>query len=104
MVRFRQDGINQSATFRTKAECQVWVTNLEIDLSNKKLGKIPDKTFADLLGKYLDEVADTKDGGHWERIRIKKILGQGKEPEPDPITKINLQDFGVDHCAQWRRL
>jgi len=105
-VRIRLDGIDKSETFRTKAEASVWAAQQEVERSNTKLGRIPDKLFADLLIRYRDEVSVTKDGSRWERLRIAVLLGEplasGLVRDPDPLAKVRLPDLGPEHFADWR--
>lgn len=93
-VRVRTNGIDKSESFRTKAECLAWAAQREAEVSNQKLGRIPDNTFAEMLRKYIKEVAESKGGSRWELIRLKAILGDDLYDdtvrEADPITKVNL--------------
>nr|SPS04983.1 putative integrase/recombinase HI_1572 [Candidatus Nitrotoga fabula] len=105
-VRIRVDGIDKSETFRTKAEGSAWAAQQEVERSNTKLGRIPDKLFSDLLIRYRDEVSVTKDGNRWERLRIAVLLGEslasGLIRTPDPLAKVRLPDLGPEHFADWR--
>lgn len=105
-VRIRVDGIDKSETFRTKAEASAWAAQQEVERSNNKLGRIPDKLFADLLIRYRDEVSVAKDGSRWEILRIAVLLGEplasGLVRDPDPLAKVRLPDLGPEHFANWR--
>lgn len=105
-VRIRVDGIDKSETFRTKAEASAWAAQQEAERSNTKLGRIPDKLFADLLVRYRDEVSVAKDGSRWEKLRIAVLLGEplasGLDRNADPLAKVRLPDLGPEHFADWR--
>lgn len=58
----KKNGQRVSKTFATKAEASLWAASAEVELSNAQAGKIPDKTFADLLDRYEREVSPTKRG------------------------------------------
>lgn len=105
-VRIRVDGTDKSETFRTKAEASAWAALQEVERSNNKLGRIPDKLFADLLIRYRDEVSVAKDGSRWEILRIAVLLGEplasGLVRDSDPLAKVHLSDLGPEHFANWR--
>jgi hypothetical protein len=46
-----KNGKRASKSFATKAEASLWAASAEVELSNAQAGKIPDKTFADLLDR-----------------------------------------------------
>ncbi|MES2180889.1 MAG: hypothetical protein V4493_02185 [Pseudomonadota bacterium] len=49
-------GIRKSQVFDTKAEATAWPVDYEGDIIAGVLGKIPNKTYGDLLDKYSDEI------------------------------------------------
>jgi len=77
-----------------------------VERSNGKIGRLPDKVFADLLLRYRDEVSVGKDGSRWELLRIAvqvgTLLASGVNHDPDPLAKVRLSDLGPEHFAQWR--
>ena len=75
-VRVRRDGIDISESFRLKSEAQAWAAQREADASSGKLGRALDRSFGDALRKYLEGVADHKDGGAFERTRIRAFVGE----------------------------
>lgn len=100
-ARVRLLGHNESESFRTKSEAQVWAAQTEADIVSGKHGNWPDKSFGDLLERYLREVTPHKDGSRWEELRINRLLGHGKG-ESDPLVSIKLRDLGPEYFADWR--
>jgi integrase len=90
-----KDGVRRSATFATKAEAQAWANKVEHEIVSEKAGVIPDKTFADLLMKYIDEVSVTKRGARQERLKLERIAS-------GVIGGVKLVDFDERHVYKWR--
>ena len=106
-VRVRKSGLNRSATFPTKAQAQAWAAQIEADLIAGRLGRSPDRTFGEMVDRYLDEVTPDKAGSRAEALRLRRMLGQGKdragkERKPDPLCLVRLPDLGPEHIAAWR--
>lgn len=74
---------------------QAWAAQTETEIATGKAGGIPNKTFADLLTKYAEEVSPTKRGERWERLRIGVTLR-------DPVAAVHLRDFDSRAVAGWR--
>lgn len=91
----RKQGVSSSATFSTKAEAQSWATAEEAAILSGKRGGVPDKTFGDLLTRYMNEVTPQKEGARSESLRIGRFL-------KDPIAQIHLRDLNTIHFAEWR--
>ena len=89
-------GVRGSNTFRTKAEAYAWATALERDILDGANRRVPDKTFADLLQRYAEEVSTKKAGAKWEEVRLAKIIRE------EPIAKVKLADLDAEHFARWR--
>lgn len=95
-----------SRTFATKAAASAWAAAEEAALRSGKTGRIPDKTFGDLIERYRDEVSIDKGGKRWERVRIDRLVN-GRPDDlppvpPDPITLVPLRNLGSDDFAAWR--
>ena len=88
-------GVRKSATFQRKAEAQAWAAQVESDISAQRAGTIPNKTLADLLDKYQEEVAVNKRGYDWEVKRIRVLKGYR-------ISQVRLSDLDATHVAKWR--
>lgn len=58
---------------------------------------IPDKTFGDLLQRYVKEILPTKRGERPERLRLMRLI-DGR----DPLVSIPLDEIGPEHFAGWR--
>lgn len=84
-----------SKTFATKAEAAAWAVAREAEILSDKSVGIPNKTFGQLLSRYMDEVTPNKRGAREETIRIQRFLR-------DPLSKINLRELDTSHFANWR--
>lgn len=82
-------------TFDTKLSATFWAADIEQELINGSIGKIPNKTFGDLLQEYATLVSPTKRGATWELHRINAFLR-------DPIADVMLCDLSSNHFAMWR--
>ena len=91
----RKSGQSHSATFPNKVMAQEWAAKVESDILAGRLGKSPDKTFGDLLDRYIKEITPTKRGERPERLRIERI-------KKDVVAEIKLADLSPDHFADWR--
>lgn len=91
----KRNGVRTSKTFRTKGEARDWAAQTERDISDRSLGKIPNKTLADLLIRYRDTVAIHKKGVDKETIRINALLR-------DPLAEVALKRLDSTHIAEWR--
>lgn len=91
----RLKGVYESKTFDKKAQAQRWATQRESEIRSGATGTVPDKTFGDLLKRYLSEVTPAKPGARWEAIRINAFL-------KDPIAEKRLTALDRTHFADWR--
>jgi integrase len=96
-ARVRKGGVSASGVFRTKAEAEVWAARQESEISSRRAGMIPDKTFGDLLEKYIKEVLPTKRGERPERLRLQRLIDGH-----DPLAAVRLDEIGAEHFAGWR--
>ncbi len=94
-VQVCKRGVRKAGTFRTKSEAAAWAARIESDISAQRAGTIPNKTLADLLEKYLDEVSINKRGYEWEMKRV-AVLSRYK------IAQVKLSDLDATHVAKWR--
>lgn len=65
-----KDGKRESQSFRTKAEAIAWAHQREAELTGARL---PDKSLAEALTKYAEEVAPTHKGERWEVLRCASL-------------------------------
>lgn len=72
-----------------------WATKVEAELDAMAGGAIPNKPFADLIIRYLDEVSPTHRGAKWEANRLTALLN-------DPIAKVLLPALDSTHTSAWR--
>jgi integrase len=95
LARVRKGGVSKSAVFRSKAEAQAWAADLEREIRAGKLGIAPDKTVAQLVEKYIDEVVPLKAGAKPEEYRFRRLMD-------DALGKVKLAVVNQSHIAQWR--
>jgi integrase len=91
---FKQ-GVRKSKVFITKTAAAAWARQMEIDIENGILGKLPNKKFSDLLEKYLEVVSAKKAGKKWEKVRIDNALKM-------EISKVSVSNLNSTHVAEWR--
>lgn len=90
-----KQGVRKSASFATKLEAQAWAARTEVSIAAGNATGIADKTFGDVLLRYLSEVSPRKRGFRWEELRITMYLR-------DPIAQVHLRDLNESHFAAWR--
>lgn len=90
-------GVRRSKTFHTKTQAAHWAAETEKEIISGKTGNHTDKTFADLIKKYANEVSPTKKGEKWEVTRLNAILRQD-------ISKLMLSHISRQDIAVWRDL
>jgi len=95
-VRVRVGGVDQSASFRTKAEAAAWAAQQEAEISAGRLGRAVDKPFKALIERYITNVLPTKRGERPERLRLERLM------RDDDLARVRLPDFGPEHVAAWR--
>jgi integrase len=94
-AQVRKGGQHHTATFPNKVQAQEWAAQIEADIIAGKLGKSPDKTFSDLIDRYIKEITPTKRGERPEKLRLERI-------KRDKIALIKLADLTPDVFADWR--
>ena len=87
------DGRRATKVFDTKRAALAWAQEQEAQLSGAEL---PDKTLADAMRRYADEVSEKKRGRRWEQVRIARFLRE------DKIAKRRLQALSASDFAEWR--
>lgn len=88
-------GIRESRSFESMGAARAWATQREAEILSGDRGEIPDKTFGDLMERYVREVAPGKKGYRWEAVRVALVLR-------DPIAGIGLRRLDSTHVAAWR--
>lgn len=94
-VRIRKGGVYESETFRTKADATAWAARTEAEIAAGKVGRVPDKSFGELLQRYADDVSSTKRGARWELVRINKL-------KADKIADVRLPKLAAPAVTDWR--
>ena len=96
-ARVRKKGVDRSENFRTKSEAVAWSSRIETEIEDKRLGIIPDKTFGDLLERYIREISPSKDSHHKNEIRFNAMIKRG-----DPLLCVGLRHITSLHVSEWR--
>lgn len=95
LARVRKNGIEKSATFRTKAEATEWAAALETEIAAGKRGIAPDKTVGEMVQRYMDDVLPSKRGERPERHRLNRLMD-------DALANVRLAVVAQNHIAEWR--
>lgn len=93
-AQIARNGVRKSGTFETKAGATRWASQVEGEILGGKRGAI-DKTFADLLIRYRDEVVPAKAHPHKEEYRINWLV-------TEDIAKLSIQELDASHVSAWR--
>lgn len=88
-------GVRKSKTFTTKTRAAHWAAEVEREIIAGKQAVIENKTFGDLLLRYVDEVSSKKRGYPWELRRITALCR-------DDIAGVMLTDLCQSDFAAWR--
>lgn len=94
-ARVRKRDTDKTETFRTKREAEAWATQLEADIAAGRRGDIPDKSFGDLIQRYLSDVTPNKRGARPEALRLNRVM-------QDKIADVRLPDLNETHVTDWR--
>lgn len=95
-ARVRKGEVKVSETFRTKAEATAWAARIESDLAAGKRGAAPNRTFGELLERYIEEVIPAKRGARPDTLRLLRIA------RDEALANVRLPDLGPEHFAAWR--
>lgn len=95
-ARVRKGQTNISETFRLKAEAVAWAAKMESDIAAGKRGAAPNRTFGELLRRYINEVIPGKRGARPDALRMERIA------RDENLTGVMLADLGPEHFATWR--
>ena len=100
------DVVRDSESFSTRAEAVAWGVHREAEIVAGKEGRIPDKTFGELLERYAEEVSARKRGVRWEQVRIAALVrgrpGAFPPALPDPVAGVALRRLDERDFAGWR--
>lgn len=91
------NGVRDSIVKDKKSAAVVWAEHREYELKNgaKESFDFQDRTVADLLEKYQNEVSILKKGSKWEITRINLMLRSS-------LADIRLEDLCSSDVANWR--
>ena len=94
-------GRRDSSTFRTRSEAVAWGRRRETELAAVDVGEAADQfTVRDALKRYRDEIAPTKRGHQFERVRLTAFLDPAKDALL-PLSK-RLRDLVPEDFRAWR--
>jgi len=88
-------GVRLSKTFTLKTAALVWASETEREILNGQAGIMPDKSFGELLDRYVRAVTPSKRGARWETIRIEAI-------KRDRIALVRLRTLSAVDVSDWR--
>lgn len=92
---FRQGVRKSRAGFLTKAAAVAWAGTVEAEIMAGVRGEIPDKTFGDVLDRYLRDVSTLKKGYRWEEVRLTAV-------KRARIAQVALKRLNATHVSEWR--
>jgi integrase len=95
-VKVRKLGVSKNATFRTKAEATAWAAVTEAEIISSARGDIPNKTFGQLLDRYIDDIIPAKRGARPDTLRMRRVQND-KE-----LAGVALADLDARHISAWR--
>jgi integrase len=95
LARVRRKGNDRSAMFPRKAEALAWAAKIEAEIASGKGGGIIDRSFGELIERYIELHAVKLDGAKQDVLRLRRVLTY-------PIAKARLPDFCNTHVAEWR--
>jgi integrase len=78
-----------------EAAANLWAAQTESNVLAEKHKQIPDKTFTDVLTRYLRDVTPNKPSAEGEAKKINFLL-------KDPIAQVHLRDLDSTHFVEWR--
>lgn len=90
-------GVRDSTTGPTKREVQEWATQVEADIRAGKRGRLPRKTLAEAVERYVDEVAVMYANARAERLAWARWLQQ-----MGPLAQRPISELTTDDLARWR--
>lgn len=84
-----------SKYFETKKSALLWEEHEKERIKNNQHADSKNRTFADILVRYRDNVTPNKKGAIWEERRLNLFLR-------DPIADVPLDELSKRHVAEWR--
>lgn len=87
----RTRGQYASDSFGTKAQAKAWALAKELEFGSVARGEIPDKTFGDLVRRYLEENPPSRS----DTLRLNKTL-------KDDLAAIRVERLAAPQVAEWR--
>jgi len=94
-AQVRKKGVSKSKSFKTKGQAVNWAAQTETAIINGTLDAPSEKTFADALNRYMQEVSITKRGQRWEVIRVNVWLKL-------PFAHYKIGSVTTPVLANWR--
>jgi integrase len=96
-------GVRDSDTFPTKAQAVAWAIAREAEILAGVRGDLPKRFVSEALVKYAEEVAPTKKGERWERVRLAK-LGRELPFRNKIISEVTQTDIAIWRDARLKEV
>lgn len=96
-AQIERNGVRKSKSFRTKGEAILWAQAAEGEIIEGKAGKLPRKTFADAIEKYLTDVTPKKKGERHETLRLQAIVRDFPALAEKQLSEVRTVDL-----VEWR--
>lgn len=85
--------MRESKTCSTTKRAKSWARERETEL-NKRGGVLDEThTFKELFERYAEEVSPTKEGGHWEQVRLNMFVEKFKPFSSIRLVKSTTEDI-----------
>lgn len=86
-------GIRESKTWPTTKRAKSWAREREIELSKRGAVLDDSQTFKDLFERYACEVSPSKEGAHWERVRLNMFVTRYERLSSIRLVKATTEDI-----------
>ena len=96
-VEISVNGIRESATFDTKAQCKAWASKRETELREQAHGKLPNHLFTEAIDRYILEVSPKKKSHKKEVDRLNFFRRENAK-----LCKKQLSQVTTDDLVKWR--
>lgn len=94
-AQVRKKGVSKSAEFETKSAAQKWAESLEKEIELANYNPLANKTFADVIDRYIKEYTVKKRGAREEKLRLFRIIDTG-------LGEIRMDELNQEHFRQWQ--
>lgn len=92
----------QRQTFKYKVQAEAWAREIEQAMDKLEFVLPSVKLVRDLFVRYKDEVSPKKRGAKWEIVRLKMLLGEGKDKAEARFMGREVSQVGWQDIRGWR--